>query len=58
MDLFDLKVVGWAYDKNMTDELVTKAFKKAMKTRSLNKDGIFLHSSTNSFLTNYKTIFS
>lgn len=41
MDLFDLKVVGWAYDKNMTDELVTKAFKKAMKTRSLNKDGIF-----------------
>ena len=41
MDLFDLKVVGWAYDKNMTDDLVIEAFKKAMKNRGLNKDGIF-----------------
>ena len=41
MDLFDLKVVGWAYGKNMTDDLVIEAFKKAMKNRGLNKDGIF-----------------
>lgn len=41
MDLFDLKVVGWAYGKNMTDDLVIEAFKKAMKKRGLNKDGIF-----------------
>lgn len=30
MDLFDLKVVGWTYGMNMTDELVKEAFKKAM----------------------------
>ena len=41
MDLFDLKVVGWAYGKKMTDDLVIEAFKKAMKNRGLNKDGIF-----------------
>ena len=41
MDLFDLKVVGWNYDLNMTDELVIKAFKKASINRGLNKDGIF-----------------
>lgn len=41
MDLFDLKVVGWAYDKNMTDDLVIEAFQKAIKNRGLNKDGIF-----------------
>lgn len=41
MDLFDLKVVGWTYGKNMTDDLVIEAFKKANVNRSLDKDGIF-----------------
>lgn len=41
MDLFDLKVVGWSYGKEMTDDLVIEALKKAMKNRGLNKDGIF-----------------
>ena len=41
MDLFDLKVVGWQYDTNMTDGLVIEAFKKANVNRGLDKDGIF-----------------
>ena len=41
MDLFDLKVVGWSYGLNMTDDLVIDAFNNAMINRKLNKDGIF-----------------
>ena len=41
MDLFDLKVVGWTYGKNMTDDLVIEAFKKASVNRGLDKNGIF-----------------
>ena len=41
MDLFDLKVVGWTYGKNMTDDLVIGALKKALVNRGLDKDGIF-----------------
>ena len=41
MDLFDLKVVGWSYSLNMTDDLVIEAFNKALINRGLNKDGIF-----------------
>ena len=41
MDLFDLKIVGWQYGTNMTDDLVVEAFKKANVNRGLNKDGIF-----------------
>lgn len=41
MDLFDLKVVGWAYGLNMTDDLVIDALKKAMVNRKLEKDAIF-----------------
>lgn len=41
MDLFDLKVVGWTYGKNMTDDLVIEVFKKANVNRGLDKDGIF-----------------
>ena len=41
MDLFDLKIVGWAYERSMTDDLVIEAFKKANVNRGLNKDGIF-----------------
>ena len=41
MDLFDLKVVGWSYGLNMTDNLVIEAFYKAMKNREINENGIF-----------------
>ena len=41
MDLFDLKVVGWNYGLNMTDNLVIDAFNKALINRGFNKDGIF-----------------
>lgn len=41
MDLFDLKVVGWSYGLNMTDDLVIDALKKALINRGLNEDGIF-----------------
>ena len=41
MDLFDLKVVGWQYDRNMTDDLVIEAFNKALINRGLEKEGIF-----------------
>ena len=41
MDLFDLKVVGWSYGLNMTDNLVIDAFNKAIINRGLNKNGIF-----------------
>ena len=41
MDLFDLKVVGWSYGLNMTDNLVIDAFNKAIINRKLNKEGIF-----------------
>ena len=41
MDLFDLKIIGWSYGLNMTDDLVIDAFKKALINRGLNEDGIF-----------------
>ena len=41
MDLFDLKVVGWSYGLNMTNDLVIDALKKALINRGLNEDGIF-----------------
>ena len=41
MDLFDLKVIGWSYGLNMTDELVIDAIKKAIKNRGLEEGGIF-----------------
>ncbi len=41
MDLFDLKVVGWSYGLNMTENLVIDAFNNALINRGLNDDGIF-----------------
>lgn len=41
MDLFDLKIIGWSYGKNMTDDLVIDAFNKAIINRGLSKGGIF-----------------
>ena len=41
MDLFDLKIIGWSYGKNMTSELVISAFEKAKVTRGVTKGMIF-----------------
>ena len=41
MDLFDLKIVGWSYGMNMTDDLVIDAFNKAIINRGINNKGIF-----------------
>lgn len=41
MDLFDLKIIGWAYGKNMTSELVISAFEKAKDERGVTKGMIF-----------------
>ncbi len=53
MDLFDLKVIGWSYGLNMTDDLVIDAFNKALINRDLDKDGIF-HSDRGSQYTSNK----
>ena len=41
MDLFDLKIVGWRYGMNMTDDLVIEAFNKALINRGIDKNAIF-----------------
>ena len=43
MDLYDCKIIGWAYGKNITAELATKAEKNACLNIS-NTTGIILHS--------------
>lgn len=41
MDLYDLKIIGWSYGKNMTSELVIEAFRKAKAERGVTKEMIF-----------------
>ena len=41
MDLFDLKIIGWSYGKNMTSELVISAFEKAKAARGITERMIF-----------------
>ena len=41
MDLFDLKIVGWSYGLNMTDDLVIGAFNNAVINRGIKKDAMF-----------------
>ena len=41
MDLFDLKIIGWSYGKNMTSELVISAFEKAKAARGVTEGRIF-----------------
>ena len=41
MDLYDLKIIGWSYGKNMTSELVISAFEKAKVARGVTKGMIF-----------------
>jgi len=43
MDLFSRRLVGWALDDNMRDELVIKAFRRACNQRSP-KAGLIIHS--------------
>ena len=43
MDLYDRKIIGWAYGKKITAELATKAVKNACLNIS-NTAGIILHS--------------
>lgn len=59
IDLFDLKVIGWSYGLNMTDELVIDAFNKALVNRGLESGGIF-HSDRGSQYTpnNYEDLLS
>ena len=47
MDLFDLKIIGWSYGKNMTSELVISAFKKAKVARGVT-EGMIFHSDSGS----------
>ena len=41
MDLFDLKIIGWSYGKNMTADLVVDAFEKAKTSRKSEEEIIF-----------------
>lgn len=41
MDLFDLKVIGHAYRKHMTTELVEEAFLRAKNNRTFEENAIF-----------------
>lgn len=41
MDLFDLKIIGWSYSRNMTSEIVIEAFNKAKQERGIRKGMIF-----------------
>ena len=36
-----MKVVGWPYVRNITDDVVVGAFNKAMRNRGLDNDGLF-----------------
>jgi len=52
MDLFDLKVIGYAYDKNMTDDLVIKAMMSAITNRKLRKNVIFHSDQGSQYISN------
>ncbi len=43
MDLFSRKIVGWALDTTMTEELITTALKMAFELRTI-KSGLIIHS--------------
>ncbi len=43
MDLYDLKIIGYAYGKHMTAELVIQALNNAVCTRGI-KEGLIFHS--------------
>ena len=43
MDLFDRKIIGWSYGKNITAELATQAVKNACLNIK-DTEGVILHS--------------
>lgn len=43
MDLYDLKIIGWSYNKNITAKLATQAVKNAYLNMP-DTEGIILHS--------------
>lgn len=43
MDLFSRKIIGWALDKSMTNELIISAFNMAVASRKV-RPGLILHS--------------
>ena len=52
IDLFDLKVIGWSYKLNMTNDLVINAFKKAKINRGCTKAMIFHSDLGNQYTSN------
>ncbi|WP_460786598.1 DDE-type integrase/transposase/recombinase [Microbulbifer echini] len=43
MDLYFRRIVGWAFDSQMTDELTRRALKMALERRKI-KPGLIVHS--------------
>ncbi|MFA0792572.1 IS3 family transposase, partial [Microbulbifer echini] len=43
MDLYSHRIVGWAFDSQMTDELTRRALKMALERRQI-KPGLIVHS--------------
>ena len=52
MDLFDLKVIGYAYDIHMTDDLVIEAMNKAMINRKPCDEMIFHSDQGSQYISN------
>lgn len=55
MDLYSKRVVGWAYDKHMTTELVLKALERTTRNVDI-KEGCILHTDLGSQYTSEKYI--
>ncbi len=53
MDLYDLKIIGWEYGKNMSDDLLIMALKKASNNRKI-QHGIVFYSDRGSGYTSNK----
>ncbi|WP_353377297.1 DDE-type integrase/transposase/recombinase, partial [Microbulbifer sp. NBRC 101763] len=43
MDLYSRRIVGWAFDSQMIDELTRRALKMALERRQI-KPGLIVHS--------------
>lgn len=57
LDLFDLKVIGWEYGINMTEDLVIKALKKAVINRQPIANMIFHSDRGSQYISNnYETL--
>ncbi len=52
MDLFDLSVIGYAYDIRMTDDLTIKAMQNAYKNRNIEANAIFHSDQGSQYISN------